>query len=64
MLFLETLLQQRMAAEEVYQDLWKQSQIYLLYGKRQESTMILRNLRIFSQNIHKNSLIVSTILET
>ena len=64
MLFLETLLQQRMAAEEVYQDLWKQGQIYLLYGKRQESTMILQNLRIFSQNIHKNSLIVSTILET
>ena len=54
----------QIAAEEVYRDLWKQGQIYLLYEKRQESTMILWNLRMFSQNVCKNSLVINTILET
>ena len=26
--------------------------------------MIIKNLKIFSQNVHKNSLIVNTLLET
>ena len=36
----------------------------MLYGEQQETTMILQNLRIFSQNIRKNRLIVNIILKT
>ena len=61
---LEASIQQRVAAEEIYRDPWKQDQVNLLYRKWWTSTMILQNLRIFLQNVWKNSLIVNTILKT
>jgi len=36
----------------------------LLFGKQHEENMILKNLKILSQNIWKNHLIVNTILAT
>ena len=61
---LEASVQQRVATEEICWDPWKQGQVNLLYGKCRTSTMILQNLRIFLQNVWKNSLIINTILET
>ena len=61
---LEALIQQGMAPEEIHQNLWQQGQIDSLYEKRQAENMILKNLKILSQNICKNHLIVNTILET
>ena len=61
---LEALVQQRMATKEIYWDPWKQDQVNSLYGEWWTSTMILQNLRIFSQNVWNNSLIVNTILKT
>ena len=61
---LETSFQQRVAAEEIRWDPWKQDQVYLLFRKQQATTMILWNLRIFSQNVRKNHLVINTILES
>ena len=36
----------------------------MFYRKWQTSNMIIRNLRVFSQNVQKNSLIVNVLLET
>ena len=46
-----------------YQDLWKQDQINLL-SYEWDFTMICDVLKLFFQNIHKNSLIANTILKT
>ena len=54
----------RVAAKEIHRDPWKQDHIKSFYGEQQTPTMILQNLRIFSQNVHKNHLIINTILET
>jgi len=61
---LETPIQQRMATKEICWDPWKQDQVNLLYREQQTETIILKNLKIFSQNIRKNHLIINTILET
>ena len=53
-----------MAIEEVRWDPWKQGQINLLYSERWTSTIIIQDLRIFSQNVWKNSFIINTILKT
>ena len=52
-----------MAQQKVYQDPWKQNKIYLL-SCEQDLAIICDVLKLFSQNIHKNSLIINTILET
>ena len=53
-----------MALEEICQNPWQQGQTDLLYEKWQAENMILKNLKILSQNIRKNHLIVNTILKT
>jgi len=53
-----------MAPEEICQNPWQQGQTDLLYKKWQAENMILKNLKILSQNIWKNHLIVNTILKT
>jgi len=52
------------APEEVLWDLWKQDQINSFDWEQESSTMIYDNLKIYSQNVHKNVLTVNTILET
>ena len=64
MLLLETPIQQKMATKEICWDLWKQDQVNSLYRERQTENMILKNLKIFSQNVCKNHFIINTILET
>jgi len=61
---LEAPIQQGMAPEEIHWNLWQQGQIDLLYEKWQAENIILKNLKILSQNICKNYLIVNTILKT
>ena len=63
MSILEAQVQLQMASEKVYRDLWKQNKVNLFCWE-QYLTMICDILKIFSQNICKNSLIVNTILET
>jgi len=63
MSLLETLVQQRVALEEICWDLWKQVQINMFSCEQQLSTMICDYLKVFSQNIQKNLLIINTILE-
>ena len=53
-----------MAAEEVFWDLWKQGQFNLFGHEQESSILIYNNLKIFSQNVCKNMLIVNTILKT
>jgi len=53
-----------MTSEEVHWDLWEQIQIDPLWSEWQYSSMIVKNLKIFSQNVCKNSLLVNTLLET
>jgi len=53
-----------MASEEVHWDPWEQIQINPLWSEQQYSLMIVKNLKIFSQNICKNSLLVNTLLKT
>ena len=53
-----------MASKEIHQDPWKQDQINLFNCEWEILSMIHDNLKIFSQNVRKNSLIVNTILET
>ena len=62
--FLETLLQQGMTHQKVHWDLWKQITINPLWREWRNKTMIIRNLKVFSQNVCKNSIITNTILET
>jgi len=52
------------AHEEIFQDLWKQGQVNSFSRKQKTPNMIYNNLKIFSQNICKNALVVNTILET
>ena len=53
-----------MAPKEIHQDPWQQGQINSLYWEWQVENMILKNLKILSQNVCKNHLIVNTILKT
>ena len=53
-----------MACQKVCQDMWKQISFHPLWSEWHYQTMIVWNLKIFSQNVHKNSLITNTILET
>ena len=53
-----------MAYQKVWRDLWKQISILPLLCERLKSTMIVWNLKIFLQNVHKNSIVLNTILET
>ena len=53
-----------MAPEEVHWDPWKQIQVHSFWIEQHIPSMIIKNLKIFSQNIQKNSLIVNTILES
>ena len=53
-----------MAPEQICQDPWKQVEINSFWKKWLFYQMIIWNLKIFSQNVHKNSLIINTILET
>ena len=53
-----------MARQKIHWDLWKQVAIASFYSKRQVKLMIVRNLKVFSQNVCKNSVIINTILET
>ena len=62
--FLETLLQQGMTHQKVHWDLWKQITINPLWREWRNKTMIIRNLKVFSQNVCKNSIITNTILKT
>ena len=59
---LEVQVQSQMASEKVYRDSWKQDKVNSFYWEWY-LTMICDILKIFSQNFHKNSLIVNTILE-
>ena len=61
---LETLLQQGMAHQKVCRDPWKQITINLLWREQRKKTMIIWNLKVFSQNFCKNSTITNTILKT
>ena len=60
---LKAQVQSWMASEKVYWDPWKQDKVNLFCWEWY-LTMIYDILKIFSQNFHKNSLIVNTILET
>ena len=53
-----------MAPKEVFWDLWKQGQLNSFDCKWEPSKIIYDNLKIFSQNVHKNTLIINTILKT
>ena len=53
-----------MVCQKVCQDTWKQISFYPLWSERHYQTMIVWNLKIFSQNVCKNSLVTNTILET
>ena len=53
-----------MAPEEIRWNPWQQDQINSLFGKQQAENVILKNLKILSQNVWKNHLIVNTILKT
>ena len=53
-----------MAPKEVFWDLWKQGQLNSFDCKWEPSKIIYDNLKIFSQNVHKNTLITNTILKT
>jgi len=63
MSILKAQVQSQMTSEKVYWDLWKQNKVNSFCWE-QYLTMICEILKIFSQNVHKNSLIVNTILET
>ena len=52
-----------MALKEIHQDPWKLGKINS-FSCEQWHTIIYNNLKIFSQNVRKNSLIVNIILET
>jgi len=58
------LIQQRVADEEVFRDLWKQIKVHLFRREHCNSTMILKSLKILLQNVHKNALIIHSLLKT
>ena len=58
-----SLFQQRVACKEVSETLWFQNPINLFSCKWQQS-IIFKDIKISSQNVQKNNLIVNTILET
>ena len=62
MSFLEAPLQQRMTFQIIYQTAGNQKEFNSLSWERLYN-MILNNLRIFSQNVRKNNLVIKTILE-
>ena len=64
MSILETPIQQKVASEEVHRDLGKLSKVNSFRSKQAYTSMIIKNLKIFSQNIWKNSIIITTILES
>ena len=64
MSILETPIQQKVASEEVHRDLGKLSKVNSFRSKQAYTSMIIKNLKIFSQNIWKNSTIITTILES
>ena len=51
-----------MALKEIPRASWKQKAVNLFICK-QHSSMILKDIKIFSQNIHKNNFLINTILE-
>ena len=53
-----------MASKEVFRDPWKQGQVNSFGWEQEYETMIVNKLNIFSQNVHKDSLIVNSILKT
>ena len=53
-----------MACQKIWRDSCKQISIHLLPSKRLKPTMIVQNLKIFSQNVCKNLLVLNTILKT
>ena len=63
MFLLEALLQLQMAQLETTRILWKQKDLNSL-SYEQQSSIILKDLCIFSQNICKNNFVINTILET
>ena len=63
MFILETQVQLWMVQQKIYWDPWKQDKINSL-SYEQDLSMICDILKIFSQNIWKNNLIINTILET
>ena len=63
MLLLVIPVQQRMAFQEILRASWKQKTVNLFICEWCPS-MILKDVKIFSQNIHKNNFIINTILET
>ena len=64
MSILASQIQQRVVDEEVFGDPWKQIQVYLFRSEHCDSTMILKSLRILSQNVCKNALIIHSLLKT
>ena len=53
-----------MAHQKIWRDSCKQISIYLLPSELLKPTMIVQNLKIFSQNVCKNSLVLNIILKT
>ena len=63
MSILVPLFQQEMVYQEIPETQEFQSLVNLL-NHEQQLLMIIKNIKIFSQNVQKNNLIVNTILET
>ena len=59
---LEALLQPWIVHQKTTRNSWKQKQIDLL-SYEQCQNMILENIKIYSQNVHKNNFIIHIILE-
>ena len=64
MSILETSFQPWVAYQKVYWDPWKQVKIAPFQCERCPQLMIVNKIRIFSQNVRKNSFVLNTILET
>ena len=63
MSLLATLIYLGMTLKEIPRALWKQKAVNLFICE-QCSSMILEDMKIFFQNIHKNNFLINTILET
>ena len=63
MFVLEKLIQQRIAYKKVPRNLWNQEKFNSLSCK-QNSSMIIKNIKLFLQNIWKNRILTDIILET
>ena len=64
MSILETSFQPWVACQKVYWDPWKQVEIAPFQCEHRPQLMIVNKIRIFSQNVHKNSFVLNIILET